>query len=220
MHEPAPGLPDLFALGAALGADAFSLSLALGLHGIGKRRCAAVALLFGGSCGILFVAGFYASHGFHSLMDLGAWWALEGRPAAEFGLVTATGADWMEARREGRSVLALLGASILAGLGLSSIWPRPRKRREAWFKALTGWRGLLALAGLASFDAFVAGGGIGMIDAASWWPGAGIVGAVTAAMAWSGAWLGRRSPLTGRGVEVAGAILLWIVACRIWFMYR
>ncbi|HET7558924.1 MAG TPA: manganese efflux pump [Limnochordia bacterium] len=139
-------------LALALGADVFTVTLGLGVtQAPTRRRVARFAGLFGGVAAGMITVGYACAFGLHSLVV-----TLERLSWMHFGRMEPAALA-----RTLHGVFSLLGAAVLAGLGLNQ-FAEARGSRAVWLGR--GRFAMLLLAISVSVDAAMAGVGLGMLD--------------------------------------------------------
>lgn len=184
---------ELFVLSVALGTDLVSVSLPLGMQRLSMRRIVAAGLVFAWMHILLLLLGYYTGHWLgHTLQQLGM----------EYECLLGLGVqDW----------LALIGAAVLAVIGLHMLQDAWQPERSAAAVAAAPLRGLAlwVVAFSVSIDALAAGVSLGVLDLDLWRLSA-VLGSVIFLLAIislrAGSHLGRR--LGSRAGFVGGAMLL------------
>lgn len=193
-------IAELFILSAALGTDLFSMAVPIGMNRVRLRYILRAAVVFAAFHIGMILMGYFAGH------SLGL-------------LVTHVGAEHLAfpADRVG-SWASMIGAVVLAGLGLHMIWDNVRGRGEdAACAAANPLRGftLLLLATSVSIDALAAGFSLGMLDVNLLVLSA-VLGAVIFTIAILGLGLGRKlGRFIGRRSELWGGIILVLLAVHV-----
>ncbi|MGB9887311.1 MAG: manganese efflux pump MntP family protein [Moorellales bacterium] len=191
------GWPAVLGVAVALGTDAFSLAVGMGLVGVSRRRALEFALLVLGLHILFPLAGLLLGQYLGRLL---------GRVAGVVGALA----------------LMAIGTQFLWE-GWRSRTPAPTGPRIAvageTFSPSGPW-GLLALAGSVSLDALTVGFGLGALRVDLWLTVL-VMGVIAGGMTWTGflcgrrlgAWAGARSRLLG------GALLLliaWRLLAEVW----
>lgn len=208
------GLIELVALAMALGVDVLSVSIGLGVGGPSRRRIIQMGAAFAIASAALVTGGYLLARALHGAF----YWLTTLAGKVNFSLQDVS----PEALGEQLQVLlSVLGATILAGIGLHLLWvwwrggeawtlQRPLTVRGAW--------GLISLAMLVSVDTLTAGIGLGMLRHGEAVEAALVVGAINGGMCVIGLGLGRTLDRHIRGsLHPVGGILLIAVALR--FLY-
>ncbi|HHW09333.1 MAG TPA: hypothetical protein GXX29_05110 [Firmicutes bacterium] len=188
-------LLEIAALGAALGADACSVSIGIGLGGIQLRRALKLSFLFGGMQGILLLGGGITALTLHFILKWSA---------------ASSGGELLCYEEPVQRIFSLIGAVILAYVGIRMIWnclSKKDKKEPVFFK---GRWALLMLAVSVSIDAFSAGLGLGMLKGLSITSVALGVAVITALMSFFGMRAGRRvgSAIGCRAESIGGLVLV------------
>ncbi len=194
------------ALGAALGADSFSISVGIGLGGVRLRRAGKLALLFGGAQGGLLFAGGRLAALIHWLLDTAM---VEGTPLARI----VPHLDFATLHGALHAFLSVCGAAILVYVGGGLICGYFRHNQNAHPVFYRGRWALAMLALSVSIDAFSAGLGLGMLEHVNLPVVAGEVTLVAGTLAFIGLRGGRNiGRLIGRRAELAGGLILFALA--------
>lgn len=208
------GLFELFALAVALGVDALSVSVGLGVGGPSRRRIVQIGAVFAVASAALVTGGYLLARMFHGAF---VWLAMLA-DKVNFSLQRVSPEVLSE---QLHVLLSLLGATILAGIGLHWMWMWWRGG-EPWTlqqpMSVRGVWGLISLAMLVSIDTLTAGIGLGMLRHGEAMEAALVVGAVNGGMCMTGLGLGRTLDRHVRGrLHPVGGMLLIAVALR--FLY-
>ena len=195
---------EFISLGIALGTDSFSVSVGIGLNPLRWTTIVKLALLFSLTQVIMFTGGGQI----HAIMDWLLAWAANWSGT---GLNSTLTADLVSVLA---TVFSLIGAAVLAGMGINMLWGALRRRSSTTTPVYySGWLGLLALAFSVSIDALTAGIGVGMLTHINYWMGALILSLVIGGMALVGLLLGRQiHRWIGSGAEIVGGVLLIALA--------
>jgi len=181
-------LPTVFLLAAALGTDAFSMAVGIGITGIRKKHIVLISAV------ICF---------FHILM-----------PLIGLSLGAVLG------RAIGR-VARIVGASVLIVIGVQSFGEVVNKKRKMAFtqsesklRVMSGFWGLVILAGSVSLDALTVGFGLGTFNF-NLPVTVGIFGAVAGVMTAGGFVFGRRiGGWLGNRAEMVGGLILAFIGVK------
>lgn len=195
---------ELVLLSVALGTDLFSVAIPIGMNRIRWWYVVRAAIVFALFHICMILAGYYAGHGLGHFLE----YVTAAHVSIPYGLIE----NWA----------ALLGATVLAGLGLHMVWENLRhtvgERGVVKHHPLEGVS-LLLLAVSVSVDALAAGFSMGMLDVDLVLLSI-ILGLVIFGIAMAGLSLGRRlvvyvggrSELYGGGVLILLGVHLFCTA--------
>lgn len=205
------GFVELVVLAVALGVDALSVSLGLGVGGASRRRIVQISTMFAVASAAFIASGYVLAHGLHGALLLLTTLADKVNHSVQ-GISPEALSDQI------RTLLSLLGAAILAGIGMHLLWMWWRGA-EPWTLrkplSVRGMWGLLSLAMLVSVDTLSAGLGLGMLRHGEALEAVVVVGAINGGMCMTGLGLGRTLDRHIRGsLHPVGGVLLIGVAVR------
>lgn len=208
------GLVELVALAVALGVDALSVSVGLGVGRPSRRRIIQIGVAFAVTSAALVTGGYLLARALH-----GAFYGLTLLAGKADSSLQGVSPEVLSEQLH--VLLSILGATILAGIGLHWVW--------IWWRGGEVWTlrqpltvrsvgGLISLAMLVSIDTLTAGVGLGMLRHGEAMEAALVVGAINGGMCVTGLGLGRTLDRHVRGrLHPVGGILLIAVALR--FLY-
>lgn len=208
------GFLELVVLAIALGVDALSVSVGLGVGGPSRRRIVQIGIVFAMASAVLVAGGYLLAHGLHGAI----YWlaALAGKMNVSIREISPE-----VLHEQLHMVLSILGAAILAGIGMHLLWIWWRGDEPWAFRqplTVRGMWGLLSLAMLVSVDTLSAGLGLGMLRHDEAMEAVFIVGVVNGGMCITGLGLGRTLDRYIRGsFQPVGGVLLIAIAVR--FLY-
>lgn len=198
------GLLELAALGAAIGVDALSVGVGIGLAGLPRRRLYQFGSVFTVATAALFAVGCTLAVMFRWLMQR---------------LPRGLGAERLEqvAPDHAAALLSVAAAAILLFMGLQMVMGKGGALPSGTGPmAVKGVWGLLSLAALISVDAISAGLSLGMLDAVEVAQAVAVVGVVNGGMAFLGLGLGRKMrSVIQRRLRSAGGIILIVLALKL-----
>lgn len=198
------GLLEMAALGAAIGVDALSVGVGIGLAGFPRRRLYQFGSVFTLATASLFALGCTLAASFRWLMRL---------------FPRGFGAGRLDPMAPDRAALLLsvVAAGILFALGLQMLKGKgAAPHSNVGALTVKGVWGLLWLAGLVSVDAISAGLSLGMLDAVEVGQAVAVVGVVNGGMAFLGLGLGRRMRAVLRErLRFLGGLILMVLAVRL-----
>jgi len=201
------GLWEITALALALGADAFSVCVGLGMHRVPPHRTLAFALMLGVVQGAMVAAGYAAAALIHGIVHVGYEWAWTiGSWAGDV--------DPESIHEQIHHTLTLLGACVLAAVGINLITSffggKPPAR-----SVRSGASGLVAVAFVVNIDALTAGLGMGMLEGVPILLAVLVMVALGLVLADLGLVAGRRiGRRIGRVAKPLGGAILVLIAVR------
>lgn len=202
-------LLEVVALGVALGADSLSVSIGIGMGGVGTKRALKLAALFGGLQGVLLAFGAIFAAWLHRFLEAVT------QHSRVFGPLFC-GLDTFCIHDVVHDILTLIGAGILTIVGVGLIrnyTDHARRDKPMYYK---GCMALLLLALSVSMDALSAGVGLGMIQGQTLSLMCMLISLIIALMALMGLKGGRKlGRLLGRRAEFVGGCLLMILALHL-----
>lgn len=203
------GLGEMILLGLALGTDSFSVSLGIGMKQLGWLRVFRLSLLFSLTQVVLLVIGYH----FSLLVDAFILVLAYFQPSRVF-----EGLDTDRLEEQLHTVFALVGSSLLGGLGVNmfvSYWTDNSGETPVCY---AGRLGFLLLAVSVSIDALMAGIGLGMLHENN----LPVLGVVVGGVIWLMALVGLTAgdmvgKVTGRRAGlVGGALLIFLAVHFVW----
>lgn len=200
---------EVAALGAALGADAFSVAVGVGLGGVRWKQTIKLTALFGGFQGALLIAGGVLAANVHWLLEkLAGGWGPLSQVARQVDLVLVQSILHI--------LLSLAGAAMLVYVGVGLIRNCLVTSQQGGLIFLHGRWAVLTLSLSVSIDAFSAGLGLGMLDRTNLPTIALGVALITALMSVVGLRAGKSiGKIIGRRAELVGGFVLIVLAIRI-----
>ncbi len=188
---------ELVILSAALGTDLFSVAVPIGMNKVRRLVMLRSALVFALFHIIMILIGYYIGHWLGSIVEH----------------VGAYHIDWPVASVQ--NFATIIGALILAALGLNMIKDNMRGQNQAMTGNPLQGAALILLAAGVSIDALAAGFSLGMIDVDLFRLSL-ILGTVIFAIALLGLGLGRKlGRYIGRRAELVGGCVLAILGIHI-----
>lgn len=199
-------LAEAIALGLALGADSLSVSIGIGMSGVGYRRIVKLATLFSVTQGVLLVGGANLAQALHRLLET----VLSDRCIL---FMQETAVDPLHVLHV---LLSLAGATILCMVGVNLIRDYLMQGEETSPVFYEGRLALMFLTLSVSIDAFTSGVGLGLSGGIPMSRVVVMVTAVIFAMAFAGLRAGEGiGRLIGRKAEPVGGIVLIMLAMRL-----
>lgn len=188
---------ELFVLSAALGTDLFSVAVPLGMNKVRRLIIIRSAIVFALFHIIMILTGYHIGHWLGGVVEhIGAYHI-----------------DWPAANVQ--NIAAIIGALVLAGLGLNMIKDNVRGQESASPVSPLRGSALFVLAASVSIDALAAGFSLGMMDV-DLLQLSMILGLVIFVIALLGLGLGRKlGQYIGSRAELLGGLVLLLLGIHI-----